>query len=186
MPSDLALFMREFIRNPRQVSSIAPSSRYLARAVAQGLGPQTGRVVEFGPGTGSLTRGILERGVPPGQLTLFELDPQFIAPLRAQFPGVAIHNTPADAAPDVVAPGVGAVVSGLPLLSMPPAICAAIVGAAFRILKPGAPYIQFTYGPKPSIPPAVIAKLGLTVEQSAFVWANLPPARVHTFRQISR
>ncbi len=59
-----------------------------------GLGPQTGRVVEFGPGTGRFTEAILARGVPPANLTLFELDDEFAAHLRARFPGVTVHQRP--------------------------------------------------------------------------------------------
>jgi phosphatidylethanolamine/phosphatidyl-N-methylethanolamine N-methyltransferase len=185
MAAETALFLRQLIRNPRQVSAIAPSSIFLGRAMAATLGPDTGRVVEFGPGTGSLTRAILARGVAPRDLTLFELDTTFVADLRDRFPAVTVHHAPADAAAKMVAPGVGAVVSGLPLLSMPPAVRAAIVGAAFDILKPGAPLIQFTYGPQPPVPAAILASLGLTVERGPAVWLNLPPARVYFFRRAS-
>ncbi len=160
---------------------MAPSSRFLARAMAEGLGPQTGRVVEFGPGTGRLTRAILAAGVAPSDLSLFELDADFITHLGTHFPGVAVHHLGADRADEVVAPGVGAVVSGLPLLSMPSMVREAIVSAAFRILAPGAPLIQFTYGPKPPLPADSIAALGLRVEAGRKVWANLPPARVYRF-----
>jgi phosphatidylethanolamine/phosphatidyl-N-methylethanolamine N-methyltransferase len=178
---DFALFRRRLLRNPRQISAVAPSSRFLARAMAEGLGPATGRVVEFGPGTGRLTRGILAAGVAPANLSLFELDADFITHLRAEFPGVAVHHLGADRADEVVPPGVGAVVSGLPLLSMPKPVREAIVGAAFRILAPGAPFIQFTYGPKPPLTPDSIAALGLRVEPGRKVIANLPPARVYRF-----
>jgi phosphatidylethanolamine/phosphatidyl-N-methylethanolamine N-methyltransferase len=179
--NDLALFARRLLRNPKQVSAVAPSSRFLARAMAEGLGPDTGRVVEFGPGTGRLTQAILAAGVAPANLALFELDADFVGHLRRDFPGVTVHHIGADKADKTVAPGVGAVVSGLPLLSMPAPVREAIVGAAFRILAPGAPYIQFTYGPKPPLPPENIEKLGLRVEPGRKVWANLPPARVYRF-----
>jgi phosphatidylethanolamine/phosphatidyl-N-methylethanolamine N-methyltransferase len=181
MSGDLALFRRRLLRNPRQVSAIAPSSRFLAREMAKGLGPATGRVVEFGPGTGRLTQGLLAAGVAPSELTLFELDPDFVAHLRKAFPGVSVQHLGADRADEVVAPGVGAVVSGLPLLSMPPTVREAIVGAAFRILAPGAPYVQFTYGPSPPLPPDSMDRLGLRVEPGKKIWANLPPARVYRF-----
>ena len=176
-----ALFHRKLLRNPRQISAVAPSSRFLARAMAQGLGPATGRVVEFGPGTGQLTRAILAAGVAPENLALIELDGDFVGHLRQGFAGVAIHHLGADRADEVIAPGVGAVVSGLPLLSMPPPLREAIVAAAFRILAPGAPMIQFTYGPKPPLPPESLEKLGLRVEAGRKVWLNLPPARVYRF-----
>jgi phosphatidylethanolamine/phosphatidyl-N-methylethanolamine N-methyltransferase len=145
------------------------------------LGPATGRVVEFGPGTGRLTRAILEAGVAPSDLSLFELDPDFVTHLRAEFPGVAVYPFGADLADTMVEPGVGAVVSGLPLLSMPKLLREAIVSAAFRILAPGAPFVQFTYGPKPPLLPDSIAALGLRVEAGRKVFANLPPARVYRF-----
>lgn len=44
------------------------------------------------------------------------------------------------------------------------------------MLKPDAPFVQFTYAvvpiPKPS---------GLTVEASEHIWLNLPPARVWVY-----
>ena len=181
MSGDLALFRRRLLQNPKQVSALAPSSRFLARAMAEGLGPITGRVVEFGPGTGRLTRAILAAGVPARHLDLFELDNDFVRHLHQQFPGVSVHHLGADRADEVVAPGVGAVVSGLPLLSMPSAVREAIVAAAFRILAPDAPYIQFTYGPKPPLPPETIEELGLRVEAGTKIWLNLPPARVYRF-----
>jgi phosphatidylethanolamine/phosphatidyl-N-methylethanolamine N-methyltransferase len=181
LSGDLALFRRRLLQNPKQVSALAPSSRYLARAMAEGLGPRTGRVVEFGPGTGRLTRAILAAGVPARQLDLFELDSDFVRHLRQQFEGVAVHHLGADHADEVVAPGVGAVISGLPLLSMPLPVREAIVAAAFRILRPGAPLVQFTYGPKAPLPPESLARLGLRAEPGRKVWLNLPPAQVYRF-----
>lgn len=177
------LFRRRLLSNPRQVSAIAPSSRFLARAMTEGLGPQTGRVVEFGPGTGVLTRGILARGVDPRNLTLFEMDPEFAHFLKQAFPAATVHIASAATAGALVEPGVGAVVSGLPLLSMPTPVRRGIVEAAFAVLKPGAPLIQFTYGHRPPLPDALIDDLGLTVEKGALVLANLPPARVYRFRK---
>lgn len=181
--SDLALFRRRLLKNPRQVSAIAPSSRTLARAMTLGLGPKSGRVVEFGPGTGRFTEAILARGVPPANLTLFELDEEFVDYLRQKFPGVTVHRLPAQEAPRLVPADVGTVISGLPLLSMPEDVREGIVGAAFEILAPRGTYVQFTYGPRPPLPPEQIASLGLKVNKGFKVWANLPPARVYRFRR---
>lgn len=183
MTSDLALFRRRLLRNPRQVSAIAPSSRTLARAMTLGLGPQTGQVVEFGPGTGRFTDAILARGVPPENLTLFELDEEFVAYLRQKFPGVTVHQAPAQEAARMIAGKAAVVISGLPLLSMPEPVREGIVGAAFRILAPRGAYVQFTYGPRPPLPAEQIASLGLKVNKGFKVWANLPPATVYRFRR---
>jgi phosphatidylethanolamine/phosphatidyl-N-methylethanolamine N-methyltransferase len=181
--SDLALFRRRLLRNPRQVSAIAPSSRTLARAMTLGLGPNSGRIVEFGPGTGRFTEAILARGVPPENVTLFELDEEFVAYLRQKFPGVTVHQLPAQEAARLVDPGVSTVISGLPLLSMPPEVREGIVDAAFKVLGPRGRYVQFTYGPRPPLPPETILSLGLTVNKGHKVWGNLPPATVYRFRR---
>lgn len=183
MESDLALFRRRLMRNPRQVSAIAPSSRILARAMTLGIGPNTGRVVEFGPGTGRFTEAMLARGLPPENLTLFELDDEFVAWLRQRFPGVTVIQAGAETAADVLEHGVGTVISGLPLLSFPKSLQEGILGSAFRLLGPRGTFVQFTYGPRPPVPEAMIAALGLRVNKGHKVWANLPPARVYRFKR---
>jgi phosphatidylethanolamine/phosphatidyl-N-methylethanolamine N-methyltransferase len=182
--TETLLFLRQLITKPKQISAIAPSSRFLANAMTRSLGPNTGRVVEFGPGTGVLTRGILARGVAEKDLTLFEMNKDFAALLRTNFPEATLHLAGAQTASTVVAPGVGAVVSGLPLLSMPNAMREAIVKAAFDILRPNGVMIQFTYGQQPPVRREEIDRLGLSVEFGPKVWFNLPPARVFLFRKI--
>ena len=179
--TDTLLFLRQLISRPKQISAIAPSSRFLARAMTADLGPSTERVVEFGPGTGVLTRAILSAGVKPQNLTLFEFNPDFVDHLRSSFPGVTVHNKGAQTAAAHVAKGVSAVISGLPLMSMPPEVREAIVRAAFDVLAPDGIYVQFTYGSKAQVTPEQMQKLGLKAEQTAYVLFNLPPARVHRF-----
>ena len=149
-----------------------------------GLGPQSGPVVEFGPGTGRFTEAILARGVPPENVTLFELDEEFVDYLRQRFPGVTVHQRPAQDAADLVTEGAACVISGLPLLSMPPEVREGIVGRGLpAFCAPRGRYVQFTYGPRPPLPPETIEALGLTVNKGHKIWANLPPATVYRFRR---
>jgi phosphatidylethanolamine/phosphatidyl-N-methylethanolamine N-methyltransferase len=180
MPSDLGLFLRELVRNPRSISAMAPSSRWLARGMVAHLGPHTGRVAEFGPGTGIFTRAILAQGVRPEDLTLFEVNRDFAQHLRSAFPGVTVVNGGAQTI-DTHVRDVGAIISGLPLLSFPADLTMAIMTGAFAALKPGGTMTQFTYGPKSPLPEPIRAALGLRVSQGPKVWLNLPPARVYTF-----
>ena len=60
-------------RDPRLVGAVAPSSRFLARKMLEGLDLKSGmRIVEFGPGTGSFTGELFHRlaGVGPGLASL--------------------------------------------------------------------------------------------------------------------
>lgn len=182
MGSETALFLRQLITNPRQISAISPSSPWLARAMTAGLHPGLGQVVEFGPGTGRLTAAILARGIAPHALTCFEMNPDFVRHLRARYPGVTVQGGPAQMAPDHFGAGtVAKVISSLPLLSMPIPLREAIVAAAFRVLSPGAAMVQFTYGATLPLPAESLEKLGLQVVVGPRVWRNLPPARVFRF-----
>lgn len=183
MSSDLVLFLRQLALNPVQTSAMVPSSAALARAMVIGLGPDSGRVVEFGPGTGVFTRAILKTGVRPQDLVLFEMNPDFASHLRQSFPGVTVHVAGAQDVAKHCPDGVGTVVSGLPLLSMPTELRRAIVGGAFNVLRKGGAMVQFTYGPKPPLDPDSFEALGLTHERKTKIWLNLPPATVYAFRR---
>lgn len=183
MSNEAALFLRQFLSNPRDVSSVVPSSRWLARAIAEGLGPKSGRIVEFGPGTGRITKAILETGVAPADLTLFEMNREFVRHLQDRFRGVTIHHGPAQDAPRLLAPGVAHVISGLPLLSFPGPLRQDILRAAFVILAPGGSFVQFTYADRPALDVGELRRLGLRAELGRKVWANIPPARIYRLYQ---
>lgn len=183
MLADLALFLKQAVLQPKQTSSLVPSSRALAAAMAAHVGPHTGPVVEFGPGTGIITDAILSRGVLPADLTLFEMNPVFAKTLNARFPGVTIHTTGAQAAPTLMAATIGAVISGLPLLSMPRDLRREIVAAAFDVLRPGGSFIQFTYGHKAPLSSEGLASLGLRATRAKKVWGNFPPAQVYVLER---
>ena len=103
MSPESTLFLRQLLSNPRQVSAISPSSPWLARAMTAGLHPHSGPVVEFGPGTGRLTKAILARGIAPHDLTLFEMNADFVRHLRAGFPGVMVHHGAAQSSAELMA-----------------------------------------------------------------------------------
>ena len=63
------LFFRQYLRSPRSVGSVIPSSRALGRGVAAETAWEPGQyVVELGGGTGSITMGLIERGIPRDRL----------------------------------------------------------------------------------------------------------------------
>lgn len=74
-------FVREFLKHPTQVGALAESSGFLARKMAQHIGDAT-NVVEFGPGTGSVTKEILRRLPEHGRLTCLEINPKFCEHLK--------------------------------------------------------------------------------------------------------
>ncbi|MFW5655599.1 MAG: class I SAM-dependent methyltransferase [Roseicyclus sp.] len=179
--SDFALFMGQLLRRPHEVVALAPSSRALAAEMAAGLDPDAGPVIELGAGTGRITAAILARGVRPERLHAIEMNPEFCDRLRERFPGLHVRRMSAGEVGSLPVEGAQAVVSGLPLLSMPLALQRDILAGTFARTRPGAAYVQFTYGPQPPVARAIREELGLTWTRSGKIWGNLPPARVYRF-----
>jgi phosphatidylethanolamine/phosphatidyl-N-methylethanolamine N-methyltransferase len=73
-----------------------------------------------------------------------------------------------------------AVVSGLPLFTKPLRVRLRLLRDAFALMRPGAPFVQFTYAVVPPIPKALA---GVRAEASERIWLNLPPARVWVYRR---
>lgn len=181
--SDLSLFLGQFIRRPGEIRAIAPTARATAREMARPVLASMRRVAEIGAGTGTITRAILDTGLPPERLDIYELNPAFCTRLRHLFPHSPVHNRPAQAMAEDGP--FDAVVSGVPVLALPDPMQAEIIGAAFAAMRPGAPFVQITYGPTPPVSDRVRAQFGLSFTRSRRIWANLPPAQVYVFRQTS-
>ena len=179
------LFLKRWLKNPGQIGAIAPSSKRLADAMARQV-PHggSGAVIELGGGTGSITEGLLRAHIAPSRLVIIERDPALHRLLQQQFP--KSHVVLGDAAELVKAvqplgiAGADAVVSGLPLLIFPREVQDAIGRGVFDLLKPGAPFIQFTYGP---YSPVSRERLGITGKVASWVGINLPPASVWVYRR---
>ena len=180
--TDNLRFLRALIARPKQVGAVAPSSRVLARAIADEVDP-SGSILELGPGTGVITQALLERGVAPAHLTTVEYDPDFAAAITARFPGVQVIQGDAFDLNRTLGARNGerfaAIVSGIPLLNFPVARRRAYMEGLMHRLLPGAPFVQFSYGMHAPAP----APEGHHVSCTAMIWANLPPARVWVYRK---
>lgn len=188
---DHLLFIRALIADPHRVAAIAPSSDVLARLMTSEISPSAGSVLELGPGTGVFTRALLERGLRSSDLTLVERGEEFAQRLEIEFPEARIFQLDAaKIANENLFPNgsVGAVICGLPLLSMPPRKVIKILAGAFSYLRPGGAFYQFTYSRRCPIPRPIIDRLGLKARRIGGTLRNLPPAAVYriTRRRISK
>jgi phosphatidylethanolamine/phosphatidyl-N-methylethanolamine N-methyltransferase len=143
-----------------------------------------GPVLELGPGTGPVTEALVEHGVDPARLILVEYNPRFCALLRARFPTATVLQGDAYRLREVLAgllrQPLAAVVSGLPLFTKPLRMRLKLLRESLALLRPAAPFVQFTYAVVPPIPKAVS---GVHAEASERIWMNLPPARVWVYRK---
>jgi phospholipid N-methyltransferase len=163
-----------------------PSSSVLADAITAEISPATAPVIELGPGTGVFTQALLARGIPEESLALVEYGSDFARVLQFRFPRARTLWMDAARLKDVELFGgarAGAVVSGLPLLSMSPKKVIAILEASFGHLRPEGAFYQFTYGYRCPVPRALLDRLGLKATRLGWTLANVPPAAVYRIRR---
>ncbi|OFW97364.1 MAG: hypothetical protein A3D94_14795 [Alphaproteobacteria bacterium RIFCSPHIGHO2_12_FULL_66_14] len=185
------LFLKRWLRRPFAMGAVIPSGRLLAeemaRATVEALEGRPGHVVELGAGTGEVTKALLAAGIPPTSLALVERDPELAAFLRRHFTEPQVIEGDAARLPRLLAEHgtapIAAVVSSLPLLSLPTDIVNGIVNGVFDALPRGAALIQFTYGPTPPVPRTLRQGLRLVGSRGRRIWRNVPPAVVWTFRR---
>lgn len=180
--SDLRRFLRSWGGDPLRVGAITPSGESLARLITSEISSESGSVLELGAGTGVFTRALLDRGVDESDLTLIEYGSDFARLLDFRFPKARVLWMDASQLTkhNLFEPGgAGAVVSGLPLLSMPLRKVIAILSGAFTYLRTNGALYQFTYGPRCPVPRAVLDRLGLKAVRIGGTMRNLPPAAVY-------
>lgn len=174
------LFLRRWLANPLGIGAIAPSAPALARRMAREvlLGDDE-VVVELGPGTGAVTRALLEGGVPEDCLVLVERDRELHDYLARRFPRALLIRGDARRLarrlPVELHGRVSTVVSSLPLVSLTRRARDDIVNGAFAVLAPGGRFVQYTYG---LFSPLPRKELGLDGRKVGFAGVNLPPASV--------
>jgi phosphatidylethanolamine/phosphatidyl-N-methylethanolamine N-methyltransferase len=185
---DEVRFFKGWMDKPKAVGAILPTSAITSRRMASVIDIHSGLpVLELGPGTGVITKAILEHGVKPENLYAVEYSPEFVNHLHRLYPKVNViegdafdlDRTLAHVEPKTF----DAVISGVPMLSFPVAKRIAYLNAALDRIPHGRPVMQITYGPKSPIPPG----LGdYTVERFDFVIRNIPPAHLWIYRRAKR
>jgi phosphatidylethanolamine/phosphatidyl-N-methylethanolamine N-methyltransferase len=181
---DEVRFLRSWIEKPLHMGAVMPSSKLLARTMAQYVDVESkGPVVELGPGTGAITNALIEHGIDQKRLVLVEYDPGFCALLRDRYPHAKVVQGDAytlrDSLWGVLSVRASAIVSGLPLVTKPVRTRLRLISDAMALLAPGAPFVQFTYAMVTPIPKALN---GIKAEASELIWMNVPPARVWVYR----
>ncbi|WP_042959343.1 class I SAM-dependent methyltransferase [Erwinia tasmaniensis] len=167
-------YIQEFIADPRNTGTIAPSSKALCRAMSEAADWQRClHIAELGAGEGVLTRHLLSLMREDANLQTFETNPRFYSSLNAmqeRDPRLQVMARSAEKLHGQF----DAIFSCLPLLSMPYMLRHRILKRAAGQLAPGGIFVQFQY-----------TSLSEPLLSSYFSWsrrrvlANLPPAWVY-------
>lgn len=176
-------FFKGWMDGPKTVGAIAPTSPITARRMASVI--DTGSslpVLELGPGTGAVTKAILEKGVAPEKLVSIEYSPDFFEGLVSAYPGVHfIHGDAFDI--DRTLDGTGferfdCVISAIPLLNFPMAKRLELVDRLLDRVPAGRPIMQISYG---ATSPVATRGSGIVAKPIDWIVRNIPPARLWTY-----
>ncbi len=177
LSSALALW-RELLRHPASVGAVLPSSPWLAQAIAAAVPLDSqALIVEIGAGTGAVTQALLARGIAPSRLIVVERSAKLCKLLRRRFPYLTVVQGDAAELIRWVGPqdAVCAIVSSLPLRSLPDATVTAIAAQMHELLATDGMLVQFTYGWLGASP---LQTLGFERYKASWEWRNIPPARI--------
>ncbi|MBI1935562.1 methyltransferase [Candidatus Woesearchaeota archaeon] len=120
---DSLIMLSKFIKKPREVGALAPSSKYLTREILKWIDFKNSKtIVELGPGLGTFTKPILKKARPDTKLVCFEVNKEFCH---------HISNTINDKRLVIVNAGAEEICSNLKKLSIGDADCI-ISGLPFR------------------------------------------------------
>ncbi|TDF94194.1 class I SAM-dependent methyltransferase [Paenibacillus piri] len=177
------IFLHTFIRSPKAVGSITPSSKFLAQALTKSIPwDSIGAVAELGSGTGPVTKQIKLAAKPHNRIILFEKDPVLREQLSVRYPEYACYPDACQIRSAASAEGVGqldAIVSGLPFFNFPEQLRKQLMDEIAAALKPGGLFIAFQY----SLQMKQLLSRYFHIEDIRLVPINLPPAFVYVCRK---
>jgi phospholipid N-methyltransferase len=184
--SSLLLFSRNFLKHPRMLGSVIPSSRFLVNRLLRQVDWGRARtIVEYGPGVGTITTHLLRRLGPEGRVLAIDTNRDFVRHLGRTLRDPRLHvveGSAADAAALLADRGLARaeyVISGIPYTTMDPGVRDRILRTTHDVLHPEGMFLvyQFTRAVQPFLQ-EVFAQV-----HSEFEPRNIMPARLYYCRR---
>jgi phospholipid N-methyltransferase len=170
-------WLQKFIKSPRQIGSIAPSSNSLSRLMVKNLKPNS-KTLELGSGSGSITAEIVNKLSSPSNLTAIESDSELAKICQNKFPDIQLLNQDikqilnSDQQFD-------AIISGIPFAAMKPSERHQCFQLIHERLTPDGVFIMFQYS---IFTRHELKKIFGNLKTNFTPW-NLPPAFVFTCKK---
>jgi phospholipid N-methyltransferase len=188
MGSENWIFFQAFLKSPRVVASVIPSSSFLERRVITAADPATASVVvELGAGTGGTTRSLLKAMGPQARLLAIERTADFVENLQRinDIRLDVVHGCASSIGAELKRrgyPAADAVISGIPFSTLPEVLAAEIVTAVHGALGPGGRFVAYQFTDRV----ADYAQPVMGTPEVEHELYNVPPLRVFTWRKEDR
>lgn len=191
-------FAAEALADYKTTGAVAPSSRYLARAMLQPLVFKPGCVVvELGPGTGVMTSALLEALPSASTLLAFEISDRFYGYLKRKFPDqrLVLLNTGAQHLQDELHKRgyerVDAIVSSLALGFFSNADRRQLLESFISVMDDQSIFTQYQYMQGMEMQDGKLRRFSVRPLLEEYfdavrcekVWRNIPPAFVYACRK---
>jgi len=177
-------FARSFLKNPKMLGSFLPSSRYLRRNLMRHIPRDSGCIVEYGPGVGTITFDLLKRLRRDGILIAIEQNTGFVEFLRENCSDPRLHvyeGSAEDVAQILPLFGVAqadCIVSGIPYSTMPGRTRDTILRNSRSVLRDGGTFLVYQF--TSAVAPHMREVFGPVHEELEF--RNFLPARIFSAR----
>jgi phospholipid N-methyltransferase len=145
-------FVKTFLKD-HNIAALTPTSEYAVKKILGRFDWSRDRVVmEYGPGTGVFTKGLLERMTPGSKLILIDTNPEFVSLLRrVQDPRMRVFQDSAENIRRILSDCGEAhadyILSGIPFSFFQEDQKMGIVRDTRRALAPGGRFVVYQYSP---------------------------------------
>lgn len=178
-------FFQAFLKSPRVVASVIPSSPVAVRRAVRAIDPAAARVVvELGGGTGCITRSLLKAMSATARLIVIERTAEFIPALDAIEDDrlEVVHGCASTISAEVGRLGYSsadAVISGIPFSTLPEDLAGEIAAEIHAVLAPGGRFVAYQFNDRV----ANYTRPLMGDPEIEFVFRNVPPLRLFTWRK---
>lgn len=176
-------FLEEYIRNPKTIGAVAPSSKYLAENMIKNIDfSHCSAIAEYGAGTGIFTAEVIRHKKSDTKFLVIERNERFYRILHNRFAKChnvfVIHGNAQNLRKYMKKYNISTmdyIISGLPFASLPSDISHRILAETRKIIaESGGKFITFQY---------TLFKVGLfrrffDIVRTDFTLQNIPPAFV--------
>lgn len=176
-------FFREFLRSPKCVGSVIPTSQTVVSSVIERLDLENCDLfVEYGPGPGNFTRELLKSLPATAQLLTIDLNPRFCEHLKSTIhdPRLTVVEGSATDVRSIIEKHYGPdmranyILSGLPFSTLPVDVRTAIMNATHDSLAADGAMVVYQYSRL--VEPLLHAAFGRVTRR--LIWRNVPPCYV--------